>query len=83
MTLKNICLVGANGTLGSVILQALLSAGDDTFNVSVLQRANSSSPAPPKGVKVIPVDPDFAIPSLTKALDGQDAVIAAFPLPGN
>lgn len=82
MTLKNVCLVGANGTLGSVVLQALLATNN--FQVSVLRRANSSSSTSssiPKGVKAISVDPDFAIPNLTSALRGQDAVIASFPLP--
>lgn len=81
MALKKICLVGANGTLGSVILQALVAASQ--FQISVLQRANSSSSSSvPSGVKIISADPDFAIPSLTAALRGQDAVVAAFPLPG-
>jgi hypothetical protein len=82
MALKNVCLVGANGTLGSVILQALVAS--NSFHVSVLRRANSSSSSSfPKGVKSIPVDPDFTIPNLTSALRGQDAVIASFPLPNS
>ncbi|KAJ3495601.1 hypothetical protein NLG97_g3283 [Lecanicillium saksenae] len=39
--IQKVCLVGANGSLGSVILDALVVAG--TFEVSVMMRANSTS----------------------------------------
>ncbi|KFH45610.1 hypothetical protein ACRE_035370 [Hapsidospora chrysogenum ATCC 11550] len=80
MSLNKICLVGANGNLGSVILPALLSAD---FQVTILQRSTSNSKPPSHpNATIKPVDPDFALPDITAALRGQDAVIAAFPLPG-
>ncbi|GAO17991.1 uncharacterized protein UV8b_07713 [Ustilaginoidea virens] len=75
--IKNVCLVGANGTVGSVIVKALVDAG--TFRVSVLRRANSSSPVP-AGVSEVAVSPALNLDELTQALAGQDAVIASFPL---
>lgn len=82
MSINKVCLVGANGTLGSVLLPALLSAD---FQVTILQRALSTSKPPSAdhpNVTVKPVDSDFALPDLTAALRGHDAVVAAFPLPG-
>lgn len=70
-------MVGANGTVGSVILKELVQAG--CFDVSILRRSNSSSPSP-AGVKEIPISPDLGLEELTKAISGQDAVVAAFPL---
>ena len=43
MALNKICLVGANGNLGSVLLPALISAD---FQVTVLQRESSTSKVP-------------------------------------
>ncbi|EGR48306.1 uncharacterized protein TRIREDRAFT_78476 [Trichoderma reesei QM6a] len=77
--IKKVCLVGANGTLGSVLLAALVQA--NCFDVSILQRSTSSSTssASPSIPRII-VSPDLAVDELTTALAGQDAVIAAFPL---
>ncbi|QYS96852.1 NmrA domain-containing protein [Trichoderma simmonsii] len=77
--LKKVCLIGANGTLGSVILRALVDA--NSFDVSVLQRSTSSSSTTfgPSVTRLI-AGPDFAVDELTQVLKGQDAVIAAFPL---
>lgn len=75
--IKKVCLVGANGTVGSVIAKELVKAG--CFDVSVLRRSNSSSPSP-AGVTEIPISPALGLEELTKALTGQDAVVAAFPL---
>ena len=77
--IKKVCLVGANGSLGTVILDALVHAG--SFDVSVIVRSNSSSePAHSASVSKIPVSPELSLDQLTGALAGQDAVIAAFPL---
>ena len=81
MALNKICFVGATGTLGSVLLPALVNAD---FEVTILQRASSKSqPAftDRPNVTLKSVDDDFALPSLTEALKGHDAVVAAFPLP--
>lgn len=77
--IKKVCLVGANGSLGSVILDALVGAG--TFDVSVMVRANSAStPAHAASTTHITMDPSFDGPELARLLVGQDAVVAAFPL---
>ncbi|OAA73699.1 NmrA family transcriptional regulator [Cordyceps fumosorosea ARSEF 2679] len=77
--IEKVCLVGANGSLGSVILDALVAA--HTFSVSVLVRANSTStPAHADRITQIPFSPTFDTAELTRLLAGQDAVIAAFPL---
>ncbi|KAL6803181.1 hypothetical protein GGI42DRAFT_21788 [Trichoderma sp. SZMC 28013] len=71
-SLKNVALTGASGAVGSVVLKALLAAGN--FNVTVLRRNNSKSTFP-DNVKV--VDADFeSVDSLTQALAGQDAVVS-------
>lgn len=75
--IKKVCLIGANGTVGSVITKELVKAG--CFDVSVLRRSNSSSPSP-AGVTEIPISPALGLEELTKSLAGQDAVVAAFPL---
>ncbi|KAK4071716.1 uncharacterized protein Triagg1_5954 [Trichoderma aggressivum f. europaeum] len=77
--LNKVCLIGANGTLGSVILQALVTA--NCFDVSVLQRSSSSSSTTfgPSVTRLV-VGSDLAVDELTEALKGQDAVVAAFPL---
>lgn len=77
--IQKVCLVGANGSLGSVILDALVAAG--TFSVSVLVRATSTSvPAHAAVVTRIPIAPEFDGPELARLLVGHDAVVAAFPL---
>ncbi|KAK2594477.1 hypothetical protein QQS21_007824 [Conoideocrella luteorostrata] len=77
MSIKNVCLVGASGNVGSIITQGLLASS--SFTVSILRRTNSSS-ASPTGVREIPVSPALSLEELTAALKGQDAVVAAFPL---
>ncbi|KAH6668628.1 isoflavone reductase family protein [Plectosphaerella plurivora] len=76
--LKNIALIGANGTLGQVLLDALVAAG--TFNVTAIIRAGSLStvPYPDSQVRTIHVDKAMSLDSLTEAFTGQDAVIASF-----
>jgi nucleoside-diphosphate-sugar epimerase len=78
--IKKVCLVGANGTLGSVILNGLVEA--NCFDISILQRSTSSSSKAPLASSItrILAAPDLPVEELTKALTGQDAVIAAFPL---
>lgn len=80
MAIKTVAVVGANGTLGSKVVSGLVGSG--LFDVSVIQRASSSSPPsyPSSQVKVVPVDDGFIHASLVPALRGQDALIIAFPL---
>ena len=75
MTIRKVILVGANGTLGPDVLQALLSA--KTFTVTVLSRSSSKSKYP-DSVNVIHVSDDFLIEELVPALRGQDAIIVTF-----
>lgn len=79
MAIKNVALVGANGNLGSPILEALVHSG--SFNITVLKRASSNSnPATPDKVRVVDIDDGMTFDSLKSALQGQDACIASFPL---
>lgn len=79
MSFKKVCLVGANGTLGSVILDGLVAAGD--FDVYILKRKSSAStPAHADALTKIPIADNLPLDDLTEALRNQDVVIAAFPL---
>jgi hypothetical protein len=78
MSISSVTIVGANGTLGSEVLRALVSSG--TFSVSVLRRESSSSPGYGGAVKILEVSDNFAVDDLATALQGQDAVVACFPL---
>ncbi|KAE9390848.1 NAD(P)-binding protein [Gymnopus androsaceus JB14] len=70
MSLKNIIQVGATGTLGPSVLQALIAS--NKFNVTVGTR--DASGTFPAGVKVVQIDYSSQ-ESLVKAFSGQDAVI--------
>lgn len=77
-TIKNVTLVGAAGSLGSVVLAKLQAS--NLFNIQVLRRTGSSSTYSPD-VKVL--DADFSsVESLTNALKSQDAVVAALGATG-
>ena len=75
-------LVGAHGTLGSVILSGLLA--HEQFTVTILQRKKSNSRASAhennSRLSVTKIEPEFDLIDLTSALRGFDVVIAAFPL---
>ena len=73
MSIKNVTLLGANGTVGPMVLHALVKDG---FNVTVLKRASSNSPTNyPAGVKVASVNDSFAVEDLVPVFTGQDAVV--------
>jgi len=73
MSIKNVCLLGANGTVGPMVLHALVNDG---FNVTVLKRSSSkSAPDYPAGVKVAEVNDAFAVEDLVPIFTNQDAVI--------
>ena len=73
MSIKNVCLLGANGTVGPMVLHALVNDG---FNVTVLKRASSKSPTDyPAGVKVAEVNDAFAVDDLVPIFSNQDAVV--------
>ncbi|KAI9792842.1 MAG: hypothetical protein M1816_001574 [Peltula sp. TS41687] len=70
--IKNVVLLGAGGTLGPSVLDALL----DKFNVTVISRRDSKSEFPSQ-VKVVKTD--YTEPSLIGILTGQDAVVSTLP----
>ncbi|KAL4759382.1 aromatic alcohol reductase [Aspergillus foveolatus] len=70
--LKNITLVGASGSVGQILLTALLKASD--FNITVLARSSSTASFP---ASVTVRKSDFSLADLRGALTGQDAVISA------
>jgi len=73
MSIKNVCLLGANGNVGPMVLDALVKDG---FNVTVLKRSTSKSPTDyPASVKVASVDDSFAVADLVPIFRGQDAVV--------
>ena len=78
MAIRKVALIGANGALGSKILDALVAG---KFEVTILQRASSTStPAHGDAITIRKVPDDFPIPAVTEALLGQDAAIASFPV---
>ncbi|RDW68712.1 aromatic alcohol reductase [Aspergillus mulundensis] len=69
---KNIAIVGASGSIGQILLAALVEASD--FNITVLTRISSTATFPP-GVTIR--KSDFSAVDLREALTGQDAVVSA------
>jgi putative NADH-flavin reductase len=78
MAFKSICLVGASGNLGTLILKHLQSA-PDKFSIKVLSRASSTAQFP-AGVTVARVADDYPVTELTQAFEGVDVVIAALSM---
>ncbi|KAL4972638.1 hypothetical protein BDW66DRAFT_169436 [Aspergillus desertorum] len=70
--LKNITLVGASGSIGQILLAALLEASE--FKITVLTRYTSTASFP---AEVTVRKSDFSPDDLREALTGQDAVISA------
>ncbi|KAI1181077.1 NmrA-like family protein [Nemania sp. FL0916] len=68
----NILLIGATGSIGSLILSTFQK--DAIFNLTILQRASSKSRLP-SNLKVITVADTFPLEDLTAAFKGQDVVI--------
>ena len=64
----------ATGSVGTPILNALLA--EPAFTVTILSR-HSSSAQFPTGIPVRKVSDDFTVDELTKAFEGQDAVVVA------
>lgn len=82
MAIKNVALIGANGNLGTVALQALVKAG--AFRITVIKRESSKYTVPAgllaANVEVKTVDDQLSLKSLEAALAGQDAVVTSMPL---
>ncbi|KAK2752332.1 hypothetical protein FQN55_007372 [Onygenales sp. PD_40] len=71
---KNVIVVAPSGTVGPVIIDALINSPHG-YSVSTLSRETSTY-APPAGVTGI--KSDFTHDSLVQALKGQDAVVSTF-----
>jgi len=69
---KNIAIVGAGGSIGTYVLQALLA--EPSFAVTVIQRTSSRA-KPPSSVRVLTVPDAFPVDALVEAFKGQDVVI--------
>ncbi|KAF4982192.1 hypothetical protein FDECE_17558 [Fusarium decemcellulare] len=79
MSLKKVLLVGANGNLGTVLLDGLVAS--KSFDITVAKRASSTStPAHVSSINIITIPDDMSVEGLVPALEGQDVVIASFPL---
>ncbi len=71
-TFKTPLIIGAGGSIGSVVVKALLA--EPSLTVTALQRASSKS-ALPAGLKVVTIDDDYPAAQLEAAFRGHDVVI--------
>ncbi|KAJ9145504.1 Isoflavone reductase [Pleurostoma richardsiae] len=79
MAIRNVTLVGANGNLGTVMLDVLVAS--ELFRVTVLKRSSSkSAPAHADKIRIVEMTDGFKVDELAELLKGEDAVIATFPL---
>lgn len=70
---KNIVIIGASGSIGSIILEAFLNTPSVT--ITILQRASSLKTTFPSSVRVVTIPDDYPHDSLVAAFTDQDAVI--------
>ena len=76
MAHKRIALVGADGSLGPVLVNALASSGK--FTVTVLKRTSSNSQSKyPSSVHVTRISDSFPHDELVNALKGKDALVVS------
>ena len=71
MSIRNVILIGAGGSLGTPVLQELKKS----FNTTILTRQSSKSTFP-SDVKVITIADDYPESDLVAAFEGQDAVVS-------
>ncbi|KAF4451286.1 hypothetical protein F53441_5707 [Fusarium austroafricanum] len=69
---KNILIVGATGSIGSIMLNALVN--EPSFTVTALQRSSSKGKLP-SNVRVITIDDSYPTDALVSAFSGQDAIV--------
>ncbi|EED22161.1 conserved hypothetical protein [Talaromyces stipitatus ATCC 10500] len=67
-----IIIIGATGSIGSVVLEAFLK--EPSFTISALQRASSKSKLS-SDVNVISIDESYPLNALVSAFSGQDVVV--------
>ncbi|CAN9440157.1 unnamed protein product [Alternaria sp. RS040] len=72
--IKNVLILGASGSVGAPILNALLT--ESSFNVTIVSRASSSASFP-SDIPVIKISDAFTTEELTEAFRGQEAVVVA------
>ncbi|KUJ17542.1 isoflavone reductase family protein-like protein CipA [Mollisia scopiformis] len=72
VSIKNVAIVGASGSLGAPILKVILDSAK--FNITVVSREGSKATFP-SSVKVVKADYN-SLDSLTSAFKGQDAVVS-------
>ncbi|KAI9659494.1 MAG: hypothetical protein M1821_001752 [Bathelium mastoideum] len=70
--IRNVAVVGASGSLGAPVLEALINSGK--FNVTVVRRPSSTATYP-ESIKVTTADLS-SVDSVTAAFEGQDAVVS-------
>jgi len=73
MSIKNVSILGVDGTLGTFVLDALLSSN---FNITILKRASSKSKDNyPSHIPIKKIPDDFQTKDIATALQGQDAIV--------
>ena len=80
MVFKSICLIGASGNLGTLILKHLKSAPEN-YTITVLSRESSTAKFP-EDVPVTRVPDTYPVDKLTDAFNGIDVVIASLSMMG-
>ncbi|KAM5360245.1 hypothetical protein ACJA88_014896 [Fusarium oxysporum] len=69
---RKILIVGATGSIGSIVLQALVN--EPTFTITALQRSSSRAKLQPQ-IDVVKIDDSYPTDALISAFSGQDVVI--------
>ncbi|RGP73166.1 hypothetical protein FLONG3_6482 [Fusarium longipes] len=69
---RNILIIGATGSIGSIMLDALIK--EPSFDITVLQRSSSKGKLP-QGVRIITISDTYPSDALVSAFSGQDAVV--------
>ncbi|KAM0350956.1 hypothetical protein ACHAPU_002734 [Fusarium lateritium] len=69
---NNILVVGATGSIGSLMLRALID--EPSFIVSALQRSSSKGKLPSE-VRIITIDDSYPSDQLVSAFSGQDVIV--------
>jgi uncharacterized protein YbjT (DUF2867 family) len=69
---KKVIIVGATGSIGSIVLKALLD--EPSFTVTALQRRSSQSKLSPS-VRVVTINDEYPSEDLIAALTGQDVIV--------
>jgi putative NADH-flavin reductase len=80
MAFHTVCLIGASGNLGTLILKHLL-ASPQQFQVKIVSRESSTATFP-DSIPVTRVPDDYPAEQLTQAFRGVDVVVAAVSMLG-